>query len=156
MWPPLILIDIPLTIALILLLLAIRNKYITETKSKFLEYRIMKKGELDERIGIEWNMFYESYLYVYSNQNLVPSDKEFLEYRRNFLGYFKTKLSKYELKEYYEIFYEEKIFNEYIEYEFLRKFQKVFIGSVLEELTSLMEEKKRKNQSFVSNIGDKM
>ena len=156
MWPPLILIGIPLTIALILLLLAIRNKYITETKSKFLEYRIMKKGELDERIGIEWNMFYESYLYVYSNQNLVPSDKEFLEYRRNFLGYFKTKLSKYELKEYYEIFYEEKIFNEYIEYEFLRKFQKVFIGSVLEELTSLMEEKKRKNQTFVGNIGDKM
>ena len=152
MWPTLILIGIPLTIVLILLILAIRNKYIIETKSKFLEYRVMKKGELDERIGIEWNMFYESYLYIYSNQHLVPSDKEFLEFRRNFLGYFKTKLSKYELKEYYEIFYEEKIFNEYIEYEFLRKFQKVFIGSVLEELTSLMGEQKRKNESIVNNF----
>ena len=155
MWPTLILIGIPLTIVLILLILAIRNKYIIETKSKFLEYRVMKKGELDERIGIEWNMFYESYLYIYSNQHLVPSDKEFLEFRRNFLGYFKTKLSKYELKEYYEIFYEEKIFNEYIEYEFLSKFQKVFIGSVLEELTSLMGEQKRKNESIVNNFGDR-
>lgn len=155
MWPTLIsIIGIPLTIALILLLLAIRNKYIIETKSKFIEYRVMKKGELDEKIGIEWNMFYESYLYVYSNQHLVPSNQEFLEYRKNFLGYFKTKLSRNELKEYYEIFYEEKIFNEYIEYEFLRKFQKVFIGSVLEELTSLMEEKKRKNQPFINTHGE--
>ena len=64
MWPTLIsIIGIPLTIALILLILAIRNKYIIETKSKFIEYRVMKKGELDEKIGIEWNMFYESYLF---------------------------------------------------------------------------------------------
>lgn len=155
MWPTLILIGIPLNIALILLILSIRKKYIIETKSKFLEYSIMKKGELDEKISMEWNMFYESYLYVYSNQHLVPSDKEFLEFRRNFLGYFKTKLSIYELKEYYEIFYDEKIFNEYIEYEFLRKFQKVFIGSVLEELTSLIGEQKRKNESIVNNFGDR-
>lgn len=146
----LILWSTSITVPVILLILKIKEKYDLEVKQSFIDYKTIKRNELDEKIGIAWNMFYESYLYVYSNQHLVPNDKEFLEYRRNFLGYLKMRLSKTELKEYYEIFYEEKIFNDYVEYEFLRKFQKVFIGSVLDELNALMEEKKNKKNNILA------
>ena len=106
----LILWSTSITVPVILLILKIKEKYDLEVKQSFIDYKTIKRNELDEKIGIAWNMFYESYLYVYSNQHLVPNDKEFLEYRRNFLGYLKMRLSKTELKEYYEIFYEEKIF----------------------------------------------
>lgn len=133
--------------AIVVLLSAIKMKYDIQCKELVLEYSALKRNELDSKIGVTWSTFYESYLYVYSNQNMIPSDKEFLEFRDSFLGYFKMKLAKVELEEYIEVFHEEKIFDDYIQYEFLKRFQKVFINSVLDELVSISDDKKKNNHT---------
>lgn len=144
-----IVLGLPLCIFTCMLLWSIKKRIDISISQNEYEYSLLKKQEFDIKMNMVWNLFYESYLYVYSNQKLIPSSKEFLEFRRSFIGYFKMKSSEDELQSYYKAFYGEKIFDEYIEYEFLKRFQKVFMGSVLDDLISIVEEKKTKRNKLV-------
>lgn len=112
-------------------------------REEYMEYSIAVREEIKIKFNMLWTLFYEAELFVYSNQNIIPNDKEFNKYREMFLTYFTSKLTTDEYHRYLGIFSGNTLrFNEHIDYMFIQKFQNTFIGPTIAALTEAVISKK--------------
>ena len=109
-----------------------------------MQYVVSVKEEMKLSFSVSYKLFYEAYLFVYTNQNMIPNDKELLKYREMFTGYFKMKITKEQLERYLEVFnYDMDKLNSQIDYMFMNECQKMFINPALEAIADAGTRKKR-------------
>lgn len=112
-----------------------RRMLVLKYREEYMQYVISVKDEIRARFSVSWTLFYEAYLFVYSNQNMIPNDKELDKYREMFKGYFRLKLTKDELERYMEIFSNEaQKLDEFVDYMFMQKCQSTFINPALDAI----------------------
>lgn len=112
-------------------------------RGEYMQYVISVKEEIRARFSVSWTLFYEAYLFVYSNQNMIPNDKELDKYREMFKGYFKLKLTKSELERYMDIFDDDVLkLDEFVDYMFMQKCQSTFINPTLDAIAEASSRRK--------------
>lgn len=99
---------------------------------ELVKLRVMSKTCLDEDLVRVWNKFFESYLYVFVNSKMIPTDKQFLEFRSSFIELFRLCMGNRQCEVYDGIFGGTNYFNIYLYSEFERLFNKTFLVTLID------------------------